>query len=94
MQRLDRVYRELGSLLSQALRIKFETLQSERKMLSVEKQLSPEEVAEQLKFAAPKPSTDEEHMYWPFDGEYWRDELGSYTSMIPNKCLSNPRLSK
>jgi len=94
MQRLDRVYRELGSLLSQALRIKFETLQSERKMLSIEKQLSPEEVAEQRKFAAPAPSTDEEHMYWPFDGEYWRDELGSYTSMIPNKCLSNPRLSK
>ena len=94
MQRLDRVYRELGGLLSQALRIKFETLQSERKMLAIEKQLSADEVAAQRKATFPEPSPDEEHMYWPFDGEYWRDELGSYTSLIPNRCLSNPNVGR
>ncbi len=87
MQRLDRVYRELGSLLSQALRIKFEILQSERRMLGVAKRLSAAEVKAQQDQEVPPPLTDEEHQYWPFDGEYWKDELGSYTTVIPSRCL-------
>jgi len=23
---------------------------------------------------------------WPFDGEYWRDELGSYQQVVTSKC--------
>jgi hypothetical protein len=29
---------------------------------------------------------DEEHVIWPFDGEYWRDELGFYRQTITSKC--------
>ncbi len=29
---------------------------------------------------------DEEHLLWPFDGEYWRDELGFYRQSITTKC--------
>jgi len=29
---------------------------------------------------------DEEHIVWPFDGEYWRDELGFYRQTITSKC--------
>jgi hypothetical protein len=29
---------------------------------------------------------DEEHVIWPFDGEYWRDELGSYRQNVKSKC--------
>ena len=29
---------------------------------------------------------DEEHLIWPFDGEYWRDELGFYRQTITSKC--------
>jgi tetratricopeptide (TPR) repeat protein len=29
---------------------------------------------------------DEEHEVWPFDGEYWLDELGSYRAVIPPQC--------
>ncbi len=25
-------------------------------------------------------------MIWPFNGEYWRDELGYYRVKIKNKC--------
>ena len=25
---------------------------------------------------------DEEHVLWPFDGEYWRDELGFYRQVV------------
>ncbi len=29
---------------------------------------------------------DEEHIVWPFEGEYWRDELGFYRQTITSKC--------
>jgi tetratricopeptide (TPR) repeat protein len=29
---------------------------------------------------------DDEHEVWPFDGEYWRDELGSYSEVILPEC--------
>jgi hypothetical protein len=29
---------------------------------------------------------DEEHVIWPFDGEYWRDELGYYRQVVVSKC--------
>ena len=31
-------------------------------------------------------ATDEEHVYWPFQGEYWKDELGSYYYYIRSEC--------
>ena len=31
-------------------------------------------------------SPDEEHMLWPFDGEYWRDELGFYRQVVESAC--------
>ena len=32
---------------------------------------------------------DDEHVIWPFIGEYWRDELGYYRVKIANKCQRN-----
>jgi tetratricopeptide (TPR) repeat protein len=29
---------------------------------------------------------DDEHVLWPFDGEYWRDELGFYRQVVVSKC--------
>ncbi|MEM1418550.1 MAG: hypothetical protein AAGH15_26890 [Myxococcota bacterium] len=29
---------------------------------------------------------DEEHQLWPFQGEYWRDELGYYRQQVTNRC--------
>lgn len=31
-------------------------------------------------------ATDDEHVYWPFTGEYWRDELGYYLYTIKSEC--------
>jgi hypothetical protein len=40
--------------------------------------------AEESKANIVKP--DEEHFIWPFQGEYWRDELGFYRQTITSKC--------
>ncbi len=29
---------------------------------------------------------DEEHVLWPYDGEYWRDELGFYRQVVLSTC--------
>jgi hypothetical protein len=29
---------------------------------------------------------DDEHMIWPFDGEYWRDEIGTYRQTVESLC--------
>lgn len=39
---------------------------------------------EALEYGVVKP--DEEHVLWPFDGEYWRDELGFYRQVVTSKC--------
>jgi len=31
-------------------------------------------------------STPEDHIYWPFEGEYWKDELGYYLYPIVSQC--------
>jgi hypothetical protein len=31
-------------------------------------------------------NVDDEHQFWPFTGEYWRDELGYYRYKLANKC--------
>lgn len=36
---------------------------------------------------APKAITvDHEHVKWPFDGEFWSDELGSYRQAVTSRC--------
>jgi hypothetical protein len=49
----------------------------------------------QMAHAAPRPETvprsrgvqaDDEHIVWPFNGEYWRDELGFYRQPIASQC--------
>ncbi|MFL5275770.1 MAG: hypothetical protein ACJ79T_04790, partial [Myxococcales bacterium] len=36
------------------------------------------------------PTVDEDEVLWPFEGEYWRDELGSYRYQLGEKC-AKPR---
>ena len=43
-------------------------------------------VDRQREILAQRRSSDAEHIYWPFDGEYWRDELGYYLYSIQSQC--------
>jgi tetratricopeptide (TPR) repeat protein len=40
--------------------------------------------AESKIFGVVKP--DEEHLLWPYQGEYWRDELGFYRQVVESAC--------
>lgn len=76
--RYNRLVDDLADLLNQATAIQIEILNARRG---------------QLGGSGPPPNAqggrvevDDEHMIWPFDGEYWRDELGYYRQEIRSEC--------
>ncbi len=80
--RLVRIVRDLQRHLGSALKIKGETLRARRG------DISNAAAQEQAAAAAADREivVDEEHIEWPFEGEYWRDELGSYLYDMRTRC--------
>ncbi len=85
-ERLSRVNRELRGLLQQALAVRFETVNAQKGILT--ERFRQEQIIEIS--GAQKPTAefqvDKEHVLWPFDGEYWKDELGSYFYPLKSVC--------
>ncbi len=86
-ERLERISKELRELLSQALKVRFESLNAQKGIVSKDEQV------EQLKDSAISARAsgaslivDSEHQLWPWNGEYWKDELGSYYYPIQSAC--------
>jgi tetratricopeptide (TPR) repeat protein len=75
---------QLRQLLAQALRIQIEVSRKEREALegSLAKG-SQVEVVRDLKFSY---AVSDEHLYWPYEGEFWRDELGTYSYTLTKGC--------
>jgi hypothetical protein len=83
-ERYQRNLDELNEHLRDASKILIDITAAERNKLDqavVSGQFSKEEA---LTFGQVKP--DDEHIIWPFDGEYWRDELGFYRQVVVSKC--------
>jgi tetratricopeptide (TPR) repeat protein len=83
---------QLRTLLAQALRIRIEVSRKEREALegSLAKG-SQVDVVRDLKYSS---AVSDEHLYWPYEGEFWRDELGTYSYTLTRGCkdrLNRPR---
>lgn len=83
-QRLQRVVDELNDLVGQSLKIEFEIASAEKGVL--ENRLQGAGFVNKPNQRGDIYATDEEHIYWPFTGEYWRDELGYYLYTIKSEC--------
>ena len=74
----------LRDLLQQALRIKIEVARNEREALEVAlNRGEPVDVVRKYRYSV---AVSDEHLYWPYDGEFWRDELGTYTYTLTKGC--------
>ncbi|MCK6587121.1 MAG: hypothetical protein HUU21_21745 [Polyangiaceae bacterium] len=83
-ERYQRNLDELNEHLRDASKILIDITAAERNKLDqqvVSGQLTKEE---SLTYGQVKP--DDEHVLWPFRGEYWRDELGFYRQVVTSKC--------
>jgi tetratricopeptide (TPR) repeat protein len=74
----------LRQLLAQALRIQIEVSRKEREALegSLAKG-SQVDVVKNLRYSH---AVSDEHLYWPYEGEFWRDELGTYSYTLTKGC--------
>ena len=82
--RYQRNLDELNEHLRNASKILIDITSAERSKLDqqvVSGQLTKEE---SQTYGVVKP--DDEHVLWPFTGEYWRDELGFYRQVVVSKC--------
>lgn len=84
VDRYQRNLDELSDLVGKALAIRADSTGEKRVKLEqmVESAMFTEEDAETFGVVNP----DDEHVLWPFDGEFWRDELGFYRQVVESKC--------
>jgi tetratricopeptide (TPR) repeat protein len=74
----------LKDLQSKLIRIQFEIAKQQK--IGLEATLRGESQAVELDDYEFTTATDDERVYWPFEGEYWRDELGTYEYTLTRGC--------
>jgi tetratricopeptide (TPR) repeat protein len=74
----------LAELKSKLFRIQFQIIKREKETL--EATLSNQSQTVSLDGYNFTTATDDERLFWPFEGEYWRDELGTYQYTLTKGC--------
>lgn len=81
--RYSRLIEELQNLQNQIDTVDLEIATAMRGNLSQEAQ---EQMTGAQRSSGGDVEVDEEHQVWPFNGEYWRDELGFYRQQVTYQC--------
>lgn len=76
----------IKTLIQQSVRIDIETSRAEQER--IEASLRKEQSAPKDKDREFVEWTNDERAVWPFVGEYWRDELGTYQLTLAHSCLT------
>jgi tetratricopeptide (TPR) repeat protein len=87
-ERLKRLSSEIQDQVRQAIKVEFETLNKQKIELQAIASRSSKPAAGARGRRVKEVVVDDEHEKWPFDGEYWKDELGYYRVKVVNKCVS------
>lgn len=86
-RRLKRLLDEMRTLLVRANNILYEVGQVRLGKVSA----TMAGVQEKIKVTLQKVNVDDEHVIWPFTGEYWKDELGYYRFVVRNQCAGESK---
>jgi len=81
--RYNRLIEDLQDLMNQIDTVDLEIATYTRGQLSQE---AREQMTAAARSGGGEVEVDEEHQVWPFNGEYWRDELGFYRQQVTNQC--------
>ena len=81
--RYKRLIRELQELSNQVDTVELEIATFRRGQIDQELQ---QQMSQAKASTGGDVEVDEEHQLWPFNGEYWRDELGFYRQQVTNRC--------
>lgn len=76
---------ELERLLADGLRIKFMTTEQEKEFLQAQLEAGgKKDIVKNYRHSVAVSDTE---LYWPYVGEYWRDELGTYQYTLTKGCI-------
>ncbi len=81
--RYNRLVHDLQDLMNQADKIELEIATYTRGTIN---QAVQQQMTAAARSGGGNVKVDEEHQMWPFNGEYWRDELGFYRQQVTNQC--------
>jgi len=84
MQRYQRYVDEMGEHLRNGDKILIDITAAQRNLLDQAIKEGQVSAVDAQTFGVVNP--DDEHFRWPFDGEYWRDELGFYRQEVKSAC--------
>ncbi|MFL5355270.1 adventurous gliding motility protein GltC [Archangium sp.] len=83
--KLETELASLKQLLANGLRIKFETVTKEKEFLEEQLKAGGQvSVVKKYRFSV---AVADDQLYWPYEGEYWRDELGTYQYTLTKGCI-------
>ncbi|MBL8915070.1 MAG: adventurous gliding motility protein GltC [Archangium sp.] len=83
--KLDFELGQLKTLRANGLRIKFETTSKEKEFLEEMLQAGGKNaIVKKYKY---RTDVSDDQLYWPYVGEYWRDELGTYQYTLTKGCI-------
>ena len=84
IQRYQRYVDEMGEHLRNGEKILIDIVAAQRNLLDQAIKQGQVSATEAKIFGVVNP--DDEHFIWPFNGEYWRDELGFYRQEVASAC--------
>ena len=84
MSRYQRYVDEMGEHLRNGKKILIDIVAAQRNLLDEAIKEGQVSSTDSKIFGVVNP--DDEHFIWPFDGEYWRDELGFYRQEVASAC--------
>lgn len=84
LSRYQRYVDEMGEHLRNGKKILIDIVAAQRNLLDEAIKEGQVSSTDAKLFGVVNP--DDEHFIWPFDGEYWRDELGFYRQEVASAC--------
>jgi len=85
-ERIERLTKEIAGLLRQAEKISIQIDYGRKGELEEAIRKEQEETKRVVERVIENLQVDDEHQFYPFTGEYWKDELGYYRFRIRNRC--------
>jgi hypothetical protein len=90
--KLEQEQGELRTLLGNGERIKFETITKEKEFLEEQLQAGGRtSIVKKYRYSV---AVGDDQLYWPYQGEYWRDELGTYQYTLTKGCVDRTTANK
>ena len=81
-----------GRCCANGERIKFETTTKEKEFLEEQLQAGGRTaIVKKYKYSV---AVNDDQLYWPYEGEYWRDELGTYQYTLTKGCIERKTANK